>query len=268
MADQDQAPVETEKPLDNFCPPEVAKKLAAVMGKVGNIPKNGRNDHFGYDYVLETDVVEYVRKWCAEEGLIVMANVVNTSREGNLSTVTLDLDWIDCDTGKLYRRRFVGTATDKQDKGVYKAYAGAFKYGLMKSLMISTGDDDPETGNEPRRSASKSRNQSSGSKNKQQSKSKPKTAKQWSQDVRDAASKLVKAGKITGDQVPAIIRHCIGSTQPQSIADCQKIINYLRDLWTGAEDWPPADQSQGDNLPDPADFDEDDFEFTDDDVPF
>jgi len=39
---------------------------------------------------------------------------------------------------------WLGEAMDGQDKGINKALTGAVKYGLLKTLLASTGEDDPD----------------------------------------------------------------------------------------------------------------------------
>ncbi len=55
---------------------------------------------------------------------------------------------------------WVGQGLDNADKGYYKAYTGAVKYFLMKTFMISTGDDpelDSYRDQAPRRPQSQAR---------------------------------------------------------------------------------------------------------------
>jgi hypothetical protein len=62
-----------------------------------------------------------------------------------LTTVTVDGTWLDGDTGEsLPAQTFIGYGADTGDKGVYKAMTGCEKYMLMKTFLISTGDD-PES---------------------------------------------------------------------------------------------------------------------------
>src|SRR3990167_7401520 len=60
--------------------PTLIKKLAAIMALVHKIPKRGRNDFHGYDYVTEADIVEAVRNELAARNLIILPRVVR--REG------------------------------------------------------------------------------------------------------------------------------------------------------------------------------------------
>jgi hypothetical protein len=125
-------------------------KLAAVMVEIGHVPKRGRNDFHKYDYVLEADLVDVVRGKLAERGVIIIPSVVSSSREENLTTVTVEFTFIDSETGETHKAQWQGTGEDKGDKGIYKAYTGAVKYFLMKAFLIPTGDDPEDDGESAR----------------------------------------------------------------------------------------------------------------------
>ena len=46
-------------------------KISAISGWIGRIPKNGWNKFNSYAYVLESDLVEYVRYWLAAARILV-----------------------------------------------------------------------------------------------------------------------------------------------------------------------------------------------------
>lgn len=117
------------------------KKIVKVMAKVEHIPKRGRNTFHNYDYVTESDVVDFTRKLLVEEGLVVFNNVREYELNGDIATVTIDFTLCDADTGESVSTCIVGQGQDKGDKAFYKAMAGATKYYLMKTFLIPTGDD-------------------------------------------------------------------------------------------------------------------------------
>lgn len=135
----------------------LAAKLAEVMGIVGRIPKRGRNEHFGYDYATEADIVEAVRSALAERHVAILWDVseltreeVPASREGArfLTTVKLSATFIDGDSGEERSVAWFGQALDSGDKGLYKAYTGAEKYLLLKTFLLPTGDDPEQDDDE------------------------------------------------------------------------------------------------------------------------
>jgi hypothetical protein len=122
------------------------QKIAAVMAEVEKIPKHGRNDHFGYDFVQEVDLTEHLRKLLVKHGLVILPSLDSIERDGNLTTARMTYVIVDTETGEKEIFSWAGESTDKGDKGLYKAYTGAGKYFLMKAFMVVSGDD-PEEGN-------------------------------------------------------------------------------------------------------------------------
>ena len=131
----------------------LAMKLARVMAQVRNVPKRGRNDFHKYDYIMESDLVDALRSKLAEEGVAILSSVRehhitqsadHRGRAQYLSTVTLDVTFIDGDSGDSMTTTWIGQGSDAGDKGYYKAYTGAFKYALMKTFLV-TGEDEVPT---------------------------------------------------------------------------------------------------------------------------
>jgi hypothetical protein len=136
----------------------LAKKLATVLSEVHRVPKNGRNDFHGYDYVTESDLVDHIRDKLAEQGVAIFPSVRDhhvaemqdaRNRTVYLTTVTLDVTLMDGESGDVMTTTWIGQGLDNGDKGYYKAYTGAVKYFLLKTFLISTGDD-PERDEAPR----------------------------------------------------------------------------------------------------------------------
>jgi hypothetical protein len=129
-------------------PKGLTVKLVSIMKDLGRIQKNGRNDFQGYDYVTESDIMDAVREKLAAHNVFIFSSVISSSHEGELTTVTVDYTITDGDTGEAVTIKSVGQGKDKGDKGVYKAITGAYKYFLMKTFLMSSGDD-PETDDAP-----------------------------------------------------------------------------------------------------------------------
>jgi hypothetical protein len=130
----------------------IVTKLSSIMGELGSVEKKGFNKAQNYRFVRESDIVAALVPLLAKHHLILHTTVVGHEREALyttqsgmtmwITTVKVDGTWIDGDTGEtLPIATFIGTGADTGDKGVYKAMTGAEKYMLMKSFLISTGDD-------------------------------------------------------------------------------------------------------------------------------
>jgi hypothetical protein len=134
-------------------PPPVAKlaaKLAKVMGAIGYIPKRGRNEFFGYDYATEADVADAVRVALVAEGIVMIPSVrriterevlTRKNQKEIVTTVTMDVTFIDGESGGTFTFRMAGAGQDGGDKGIMKAISAAVKYAQLKALSLPTGDD-------------------------------------------------------------------------------------------------------------------------------
>lgn len=123
----------------------LAAKLVKVMSSVSRVKKNGYNSFQNYAYVTESDILDAVKVELEKQNVMILSSVINTTREGDLTTVTVQYLIIDGDTGETIEVNSVGQGADKQDKGSAKAMTMASKYFLMKNFMIPTGDDPEAT---------------------------------------------------------------------------------------------------------------------------
>ena len=124
--------------------------MVKILGSVsGTVAKSGRNTHQGYDYVMEIDLLEAVRKQLVEHKVFVFSSVEDITHEGKLTTVRTKHTFVDSESGETFEVFSAGQGSDGQDKGVYKAITGASKYFLLKAFMMA-GDTDPEKASEQR----------------------------------------------------------------------------------------------------------------------
>jgi len=130
-------------------PRPLAAKIARILGKLGRVAKSGRNTFHNYDYATESDIADALRQHLSAEGVAIFPTVIDSkvetvqdrNKSATMATVTLELTFIDGESGDLMTTRWIGQGIDQGDKAYYKAYTGAFKYGLMKTFMVSTGDE-------------------------------------------------------------------------------------------------------------------------------
>jgi hypothetical protein len=134
-------------------------KIAAVMGEVSSIPKKGENTFHKYSYARESDVMDMVRPVLSKHGLVIIPSrdpdrpVEMETRESQrgektyMARVPMVFKIIDSETGESVTSYWDGTGEDRGEKWLYKAYAGGEKYFLLKTFLLSTGDDDPENDN-------------------------------------------------------------------------------------------------------------------------
>jgi hypothetical protein len=158
---QQAAPSLAEQGIDPTWRRPLAIKMARVMADVRHVPKNGRNSFHKYDYIMESDLVDRLRGKLSEQGVAVFPSIrdhqvtPSTDHKGKpqfLATVTLDITFIDGESGDQMTTTWVGQGVDQGDKSYYKAYTGAFKYALLKTFLVTPGDpdeDDYQSDDEP-----------------------------------------------------------------------------------------------------------------------
>ena len=128
---------------------KIAAALHSVMSKVGYVQKQSKNDHHGYKYASEADLLEKLRPAMIEAGLMLIPSIqsVTATDENGNTNVLISYTLVHKD-GDVWPEKIMaaGCGGDKNkggvgDKGLYKALTGANKYLLFKLFQIETGDD-------------------------------------------------------------------------------------------------------------------------------
>ncbi len=128
-------------------------KVLQVVESIEGIAKNGRNEHFRYNFAQDADVLRAVRNEIARVGLCVRPQSVTVTRMPNGSNnrsgkpefrTCCDVTWAitDIETGHTeYVSDWPGEAVEAEDKGTNKALTASRKYFLLNYFLIPTGDD-------------------------------------------------------------------------------------------------------------------------------
>lgn len=140
------------------------QKISAVMAEVEYLKKDdvvgfGSN---AYKAISEEKVTETVRKSFIKHGLVLMPveqhhhcetrDTVNSKGDkavSRLATVDVKYKLVDIETGEHEFIVSSGTGVDTQDKAVGKAMTYAYKYALLRTLMIPTGEDPDKIASDP-----------------------------------------------------------------------------------------------------------------------
>jgi hypothetical protein len=128
---------------------KIAQALHQVMSDVGYIQRTGKNQHFGYRYAGEADLLEKLRPAMLRAGLLLIPSVSHVSPTDEHGNTHVRVDYtLAHKDGDVWPDKIcaAGCGGDKNkngvgDKGVYKAITGANKYLLFKLFQIETGDD-------------------------------------------------------------------------------------------------------------------------------
>lgn len=149
----------------NAATPEAAatlyRKMAVVMGTVTRLAKTGKNPHFGYTFATAQDVADAIRSALAEQGVAFFVSMYNVrqksvTRKGQKgerqlirTKATFSFTFACGDTGATYTSAWEAEAEDDGDKGINKCATAAEKYFLMKTFIMSAGDEVDADGDKP-----------------------------------------------------------------------------------------------------------------------
>lgn len=122
---------------------QLYKKIHNVMQEVEYLQKDDKVEfnNTKYKAISEEKVTMTVRDSLIKNGLVIIPVEQAHKREGNLSTVDVKYKIVDIDTGEYEIATSSGTGADTQDKGVGKAMTYSYKYLLLRTFAIPTGDD-------------------------------------------------------------------------------------------------------------------------------
>jgi hypothetical protein len=122
-------------------------KIHKVMADVDYLQKDDaiKFGNTNYKAISEEKVTMTVRKSLLEHGLIILPVEQEHLKDGNLSTVNVKYKICDIETGDYEIITSSGTGADTQDKGVGKAMTYSYKYLLLRTFAIPTGEDPDKT---------------------------------------------------------------------------------------------------------------------------
>jgi len=122
----------------------IYQKISAVMQDIQYLAKDDKVS-FGntnYKAISEEKVTAAVRESLVKNGIVIMPTEQSHHKEGNLSTVDVTYRIQNIDEPEDYVTVMSsGTGADSQDKGVGKAMTYAYKYMLLRTFAIPTGED-------------------------------------------------------------------------------------------------------------------------------
>lgn len=122
----------------------IYQKIMEVMKGVSYLSKDD-TVAFGntkYKAVSEEKVTSTVREKLIEQGLVIFPISQSHKREGTLSTVDVTYRIVNIENPDEYIDVVSsGTGADTQDKGVGKAMTYAYKYMMLRTFAIPTGED-------------------------------------------------------------------------------------------------------------------------------
>lgn len=123
----------------------IYQKMLEVMNSIERLQKDTPVEYNGkpqYKAMSEEKVTSTVRAKFVELGIVVFPFEQEVAKEGNITTTNTKYKMVNVDNPEDYViLASSGQGADTQDKGVGKAMTYAYKYMLLRTFAIPTGED-------------------------------------------------------------------------------------------------------------------------------
>lgn len=122
--------------------PNIYQRISAIMGELDYIQKGSAKVNGQYSFVSHDAVTAKLHPLFVKHGIVVIPTVESCVQEGNRTSIKLLVAFINIDVPQdSFQTAHYGYGIDPSDKGIGKAISYAFKYALLKTFCLETGDD-------------------------------------------------------------------------------------------------------------------------------
>lgn len=126
----------------------IHQRILGIMGELHYIAKGDQRVNGQYKFVSHDQVSAKVHPLLVKYGVTVAPSVASFTQDGNRSTVKLVVPFVNADNpSDFICSEWYGQGIDPGDKGIGKAVSYAYKYALLKTFCLETGDDPDNTAN-------------------------------------------------------------------------------------------------------------------------
>ena len=119
-------------------------KLLDIMDAVRYVQKDGKVE-FGstrYKYASESKITAVIREQLIKQKVVIFPVKTEYTKVGNLTHIHAEYKIVNAEDPEDYEIvPAEGDGADSQDKGSSKAQTNAYKYMLLRTFAIPTGDD-------------------------------------------------------------------------------------------------------------------------------
>lgn len=123
----------------------IYQKILNIMGELRYIQKGKKEAIIGpqqYRFVSHDQVTAAVHPLLVKYRVVVVPSVEEIKQDTNRTAVKLTVDFVNADHPADYlTTHYYGYGIDGGDKGPGKAISYAYKYALLKTFCLETGDD-------------------------------------------------------------------------------------------------------------------------------
>lgn len=118
------------------------------MSELTYVAKGDKTVNGQYRFVSHDQVTSKVHPLLVKHGITVIPSVEEIVQDNNRTAVKLSICFINADCpSDNFNIRYAGYGIDNGDKGPGKAISYAYKYALLKTFCLETGDDPDNDAN-------------------------------------------------------------------------------------------------------------------------
>lgn len=120
----------------------IYQRILAVMGEVDYVAKGEKTVNGQYRFVSHDQVTAKLHPLLVKHGIAIIPSVEELKQDNNRTVVKLAMVFRNADhPDDAFCSYHYGYGVDTGDKGPGKAISYAYKYGLLKTFALETGDD-------------------------------------------------------------------------------------------------------------------------------
>ena len=128
--------------MDKVNTTAVSYALWSVTRDIGAVGKDNTNAHHKYKFRSIDQFLEALQPMLVKHQLVLLQEwEFQSSPLPNMTNVKLRLTFESVLDGSQRSATFLGQGTDTQDKGLYKAMAGAMKYAIAYTFSVRLNDE-------------------------------------------------------------------------------------------------------------------------------
>jgi hypothetical protein len=126
----------------------IYQRVLAVMNDVKYIQKGEKKAGGMFTFVSHDRVSEIIHPKLVEHGIAVIPSIKQFKQDGNRTECLLEVRFINADNPEdFFIVNTFGYGIDTADKGPGKCFSYSYKYALLKTFCLETGDDPDQDQN-------------------------------------------------------------------------------------------------------------------------
>lgn len=128
--------------------PNIHQRIIGIMSELDYIAKGDKTVNGQYRFVSHDQVTAKIHPMLVKYGVTVIPSVEDVTQEGNRTTMKITVSFVNAEAPiDNFTVRSIGSGIDSGDKGPGKAFSYAYKYAILKTFCLETGDDPDNDAN-------------------------------------------------------------------------------------------------------------------------